>query len=56
MDIYIYICTIESLLCTPETNTNLQVNYILIKFKNKVLYIKRKVANIINKKCGGKGF
>ena len=27
MDIYIYICTTDSLHCTPETNTTLYINY-----------------------------
>ena len=31
----IYICITESLCCTPETNTTLQINYTSIKKKKK---------------------
>jgi len=41
--IYLYICKTESLYCTPETNTILQINYTAIK--------KRKGQE----KCGGHG-
>ena len=31
MDIYICVCITDSLCCTPETNTTLQINYTAIK-------------------------
>ena len=38
--ICVYICITESLCCTPETNTTLQINYTSIKEKkNKYKYI-----------------
>ena len=50
IDMYIYVSITESLCCTPETNTILQINYTSVKIKIKNNFKNKNMVNCKIKK------